>query len=246
MPIALRKGFFYPAADSERPGLLAGWSSLKSSTRRRMVVSRLSCVLLVAVIGLGVAAPPAVAVPENKLGDNLGAVWEAVLETPTAQNPFGGGSPCVDLGGVVAPFAPLGTTSLTCTVKPGTKVFIAAESSECSTVEPPPFFGANEADLRACARAADAGFEVPTISVDGTPVSTIEVESGLLSVDLPTTNILGVPPQQAFSVAHGWVALLHPLTPGTHEIRLHVEGTDAFGTAINIDNTTTIVVQPHS
>jgi hypothetical protein len=55
-----------------------------------------------------------------------------------------------------------------------------------------------------------------------------------------------VPPQQAFSVAHGWVALLHPLTPGTHEIRLHVEGTDAFGTAINIDNTTTIVVQPHS
>ena len=68
-------------------------------------MSRLSRVLVVAVVALGVAAPSAAAVPGKELGDTLGAMWKNVLETPTPQNPFGGGGPlCVDLGGVVAPF----------------------------------------------------------------------------------------------------------------------------------------------
>ena len=69
------------------------------------------------------------------------------------------------------------------------------------------FFGSNEAELRACARAADAGFEVPTVTVDGTPVPVSGVETGLLTIDLPADNIFGLPAQQALSVAHGWVAL---------------------------------------
>jgi hypothetical protein len=210
-------------------------------------VSRLSRVLLVTVVALGVAAPPAASVPTHKLGGTLGALWEAVLETPTPENPFAGGDPCVDLGGVVAPFAGLGTTSLTCTVKPGTKLFITGESSECSTLEPAPFFGRDEAELRACARAADAGFDVPTITVDGRPVPVSEVETGLLTFDLPQDNILGVPPpgeHHGLSVAHGWVALLHPLTPGTHQIVIHVVGTDVFGNHVDFTNTTTIIVKP--
>jgi hypothetical protein len=205
---------------------------------------RLCRVLVVAVAALGVAASSASGAPERKLGGTLGALWETVLETPTPQNPFTGGDPCVDLGGIVAPFAALGTTSLTCTVNPGTKVFVTGESTECSTVESAPFFGGNEADLRACARAADAGFEVPTISIDGKSIAVSEVETGLLILDLPADNIFGVPAQQAFSVAHGWVTLLHPLTPGTHEIRIHVEGTDVFGNIVNFDNATTIIVKP--
>ena len=204
---------------------------------------RLWSFVLMAVVAMGVIAPPASAVPNQKLGTTLGNVWETVLETPTPDNPFAGGNPCLDLGGVVAPFVPLGTTSLTCTVKPGTQVFITAETSECSTVEAPPFFGSNEAELRACARAADAGFEVPTVTLDGTLVPVSEVETGLLTIDLPADNILGVPAQQAFSVAHGWVALLHPLSPGTHQVSIHIEGTDQFGNPIDLDNTTTIVVQ---
>jgi hypothetical protein len=207
-------------------------------------VSRLCRVLLVAMVCLGVAASPAASVPDRKLGVTLGALWETVLETPASQNPLAGGDPCVHLGRVVAPFAPLGTTSLTCTVKPGTKLFIIGESSECSTVEPPPFFGENEAGLRACARAADVGFDVPTIRVDGTLVPVREVETGLLTIDLPADNILGVPAQQAFSVAHGWAVLLHPLTPGTHRIVLHVKGTDVFGNPVDFTNTTTVIVKP--
>ena len=205
---------------------------------------RLPRILLVAAVAFAVAAPSAGAVPQKRVGSTLGALWEFVLETPSPENPFGGGDPCVDLDGTVAPFAPLGTSSLSCTVKPGTKIFITAESSECSTVEPPPFFGGNETQLWECARLADAGFADPTATVDGKPVPVREVETGLIRLDLPADNILGVPAQQALSVAHGWVAPLHPLPPGSHEIVIHVVGTDVFGNAVDLTNITEINVAP--
>jgi hypothetical protein len=209
-------------------------------------MSRLPRVLLVAAgvaISLGLVTPAAGAVPDRKLGATLGAVWETVLETPPAQNPFTGGDPCIRLGKVVAPFTPLGSAEVTCTVKPGTRVFVTAESSECSTVEPPPFFGADEASLRECAREADAGFATPSVTVDGRIVAVSEVETGLLALDIPADNILGVPAQQAFSVAHGWVALLPPMHPGSHLVVLRIVGTDVFGNHIDLTNRTTIVVK---
>jgi hypothetical protein len=198
-----------------------------------------------------VAAPSASAVPNKKLGDYLGAMWKAVLETPAPGNPFSGlpGSPpflCVDLGGVVAPIAS-GATSVTCTVNPGTKIFVAAWSSECSTLEPPPSFGSDEAQLRACARNLNNGITRTDVLLDGQPVPVTRVQSGLLRLNLPADNIFGAragtgsPPY--LSVADGWVALLHPLTPGTHTITLHIEGT-YLDKPLNIENTTTIIVQP--
>jgi hypothetical protein len=216
-------------------------------------MSRLSRVLVVAVVTLGVAAPSAAAVPDKKLGDSLGVMWKKVLETPTPQNPFGGGGPlCVDLGGVVAPFGGPGAESITCAVKPGTKVFVAAWSAECSTLEGPPFFGSNEAELRACARAVNAGIATSDVIVvlDGRRVPVTEVTSGLVRLDLPADNIFGAaagtgPPGMPYlSVADGWVALLHPLTPGTHTITLNISGEFPPGTPLNIDNTTTIIVKP--
>src|SRR5215207_9140130 len=150
-------------------------------------------------------APAASAAPVKKLEDTLGVLWTTVLETPSAQNPFGSGGSafaCWDLGGTVAPFAPDSVAS--CTVKPGTKIFAAASSVECSTFEGN---GTTEAQ------------EAPTVIVDGTPVSVTEVESRLLDIVLPADNVFGLPAgTQGLSVAHGWVALLHPLPPGTHTI----------------------------
>ena len=216
-------------------------------------MSRLSRVLVVAVVTLGVAAPSAAAVPDKKLGDSLGAMWKKVLATPTPQNPFGRGGPlCVDLGGVVAPFGAPGTESITCTVKPGTKVFVAAWSAECSTLEDSPFFGSNEAELRACARAVNAGIATSDVIVvlDGRRVPVTEVTSGLVRLDLPADNIFGAaagtgPPGMPYlSVADGWVALLHPLTPGTHTITVNISAEFPPGTPLIIDNTTTIIVTP--
>jgi hypothetical protein len=196
------------------------------------------------VVGFGLGAPQASAASSGQVAATLGALWQTVLETPTPDNPLTGGDPCVHVGSIVAPFTAIAPTPVTCTVAPGTRVFVTAESSECSTVEAPPFYGGNETELRACAWAADAGFTTTTVTLDGVLVPVTEVDTALIPLDLPADNILGVPAQHAFSVAHGWATLLHPLTPGTHTVTLRVIGTDAYGTQHDLTNTTTIVVAP--
>ena len=125
----------------------------------------------------------------------------------------------------VAPFA--GGEELSCTVAPGTKIFIAAWSSECSTVEAAPYHGDDESSLRACVRAVDAGLQTPTVTLDGDPVALTEIETGLLDFTLPEGHIFdpGLPAgTTGQSVGHGWVALVHPLPPGTHTIRIENHG----------------------
>src|SRR4051812_48896032 len=220
---------------------------------KEVAMSRLSRVLLVAVVALAAAAPSASAVPHTRLGNTLGAMWKAILETPIPQNPFtpSVGFACVDLGRAVAPFSAAGQ-DITCTVRPGTKIFVAAWSSECSTLEPPPFFGRNEAELRACAIAVNAGVTSVKVTLDGRRVRLSDVTSGLERLDLPADNILGAaggtgPTPDGLpylSVANGRVALLHPLTPGTHAITIDIAGESPPGKELNIHNPTTIIVKP--
>jgi hypothetical protein len=196
------------------------------------VVFRLAAVLLSAVVALGLVGPAASAVPEKKLDDYLAALWTTVLETPDAQNPFGSGGAafaCFDIGGAVSPFGPGGVES--CTVKPGTKIFVAASSFECSTFEGN---GTTEAELRQCAREADVNV-APSVTVDGGAVPVVEVETGLLNIVLPEDNIFGQPAgTTGLSVGHGWVVLLRPLTPGTHTVVIDL-GTDVITTSIIVE-----------
>jgi hypothetical protein len=189
-------------------------------------------VLLVAVV-LGLAAPEASATPSGKLDTTLAQLWTKVFETPAAQNPFGSGgsaSACWDLGGTVAPFAPEGVS--TCTVKPGTKIFVTAASFECSTFEGN---GTTEAELLKCARQGDAQ-TAPSVTLDSKTVAVAEVETGGLKIVLPADNIFGdAAGSTGLSVAHGWVALLNPQTPGTHTIVIRNGATVV---------TTTILVKP--
>ena len=165
-----------------------------------------------------VAAPAASAAPAPvHLDAGLTALWTTVLETPSAQNAFGTGGTaftCWNLsGGTVAPFGPSGVPS--CTVKPGTKILVAASSVECSTIEGN---GSTEAELRACAEQADAQ-TAPSVTVDGQSVPVREMETPLMHIVLPADNIFSLPAgTTGLSVGHGWVAHVDPLTPGTHTI----------------------------
>ena len=194
-------------------------------------MSRLARMLLVGVLLPCVVVPAAEAVPTKKLDDNLAALWTTVFQTPSAENPFGTGSAafgCFNLGGTVAPFGPSGIPS--CTVKPGTKIFVAASSSECSTFEGN---GTTDAELRACARRNDVQV-APAVTLDGSSVPVAEVETRLLSILLPPDNIFGLQSgTPGLSVAHGWVALLHPLTPGTHTIAIRT-GASTITTTIRV------------
>jgi hypothetical protein len=198
---------------------------------------RLCRVFLVVAAIAAVTAPSAAAVPDRQLSGLLGDMWTTILETPVADNPFTGGDPCIQLGAnIVAPFG--GESEFTCVVKPGTRVFVAAYSAECSTVEEPPFHGDNEAELRNCARDNVVEFEPVTATLDGRPIALTQVQTALLNFVLPPDNIFGLEAgTTGQSVGDGWVALLHPLTPGSHEIQIFTNGND-------LANTTTIEVQP--
>ena len=202
---------------------------------------RLGRVLVAVVVAVVITAPAASAAPDREPATLLGDLWERVLETPVPENPLAAGEPwCVDLDGVVAPFTLDPATPPACTVETGTPIFVAAVTVECSTAEEPPYHGRDEAELRQCVRALDAAQGAITVSVDGEPVALTEVETALLTLDLPEGNILGVPAQQALAVASGSVALLDPLPPGTHEIV--ITGTDTV--VGDFSNVTTIVVEP--
>jgi hypothetical protein len=216
------------------------------AVRRRSTMSRLIHILLLAIVPLMLAAPAAAAGPDNDHRDAvlLGDLWQTVLETPTPENPYGGGSPCLDLGSVVAPLNALALPSITCTVKPTESIFVAAFSSECSTFEAAPFGGEDKDDLRQCVSDVNAGLNAPTVTVDGQGVILSEVESNPMPIHLPKDNIFGLPPDQrkGFSVARGWVALLGRLTPGSHDIVITLSGTYLGQDVTGFTTTTTIIV----
>jgi hypothetical protein len=202
---------------------------------RLVGVLRLVAVPLLAVAAFGMAAPAASAAPPAKFSADLAALWTTVLETPSAHNSFGTGGAAFDcwkLGrSTVAPFGPGGVPS--CTVKPGTKIFVTESSFECSTIEGN---GTTEAELRTCAEQSDAQ-TAPSITVDGHAVAVRAVETKLMKIVLPAKNIFGLPARTTGeSVGHGWIAVLHPLTPGTHTI---------VGSGPTFSFTTKIVVACH-
>jgi hypothetical protein len=204
-------------------------------------------IVVAALLGIVFAqVAPASATTTKNLASNLAALWTTLLETPGPQNPAAGhGSPCWDLGhNTVAPF--FGPPAFTCTVKPGTKLFVVGFSTECSTFDADcdgdADFGdcdATPANLLDCARLRDSN-KKPKVTLDGRDVPLTEVETPALKIDLPEDNIFdefGIPTPGGSgpSVAHGFVALLHPLTQGTHTIKI---------TGNFVGSTTTIVVTP--
>jgi hypothetical protein len=189
---------------------------------------RLVAMLLPAAVTLGLTVPAASAAPPAVHTDaDLTALWTQVLETPNPQ-PFSatpGGNPCWVLpDGTVAPFGPNGVPS--CTVKPGTKILVVGSSFECSTfpgdtnpVSP------TEAQLRACAVSNDAK-SAPPLTVDGQPVPVEEVQTSLMHITLPDSNVFGdLAGMTGLSAGHGWITHLDPLTPGTHTLSSPVFGT---------------------
>jgi hypothetical protein len=193
-------------------------------------MSRFVQIVLLVAVTLVVAAPAAGVASPKSLDENLATLWTTVLQTPSAENPFGSGGAafaCVDLGdGTVAPFAPNGVKS--CTVTPGTVIFVAASSFECSTFEDVP-----QPKLRHCARETDVKV-APSVTVDGAPVPVTEAETGLLNIVLPAENIFGQPTgTQGYSYGHGWVTLLSPLSLGTHEIVI-TTGSEVIRTTIKV------------
>ena len=158
--------------------------------------------------------------------------WKWALSLPVDQNPFydvsgcqnganGQSGPVWFLTGVIAES---GVAVRDCTVPGGKALFFPVINTECSTLEPPPFHGNNEAELRACA----ANFNVVNLAaeVDGVAVKNLDdyrVFSPLFTFTVPDNNPLGVPAGTGQAVGNGFYLMLAPLSPGHHTI--HFGGT---------------------
>ncbi len=190
-------------------------------------------------------ASPTSAIGQPQLRQGLAGFWTYVLQTPASQNPFTtDNNRCLELGReALAPLLPFAPATTTCTVKTGTRVFVGEMSAECSTAESPPFHGSTEAQLRECVRNVLADFSEHKLVVDDRTVPVRDVETRVLAVKLPPDNMLGVPTQEALSVARGWVALLPPMTPGTHRLTYTFAGS-LLGQHLAVTNHITIIVTP--
>jgi hypothetical protein len=200
----------------------------------------LAAAVALSAVSVAAAKPPGGAVisPVHRAaglssGELLGQSWATQLENPA--DAFLGSCFFLGKNGKIAVPAVDENFTASCTVKPGTPVYIAP-GSECSDVEEPPFFGEDEAAQRACAIAFDLEFFVRiTVSVDGAPPIDVRTPrfadiSPQMTVELAPDNLLGVPAQTATFVAHGWAFLVRGLTPGTHVITVVAEDSDGVVT----------------
>jgi hypothetical protein len=212
----------------------------EADVQRGLLAAVLTFVLALMAAVPAAAAPP----PDGQLvpasgrlagltgGQLLGEELRQLFELPVAQNPFAGnGGSCFGTGNkdkvLIVWTRP---TPDTCTVKPGTPIFLFTYVGSCSNTEQPPSFGGEtEAGQRSCALALLKQPGVPSairVSIDGRPPVDIKSDRYLavspqVTVNLPNPNILGVPtsPPTTF-VAAAWVAMIRPLPPGTHTIRV--------------------------
>ena len=185
--------------------------------------------LLGAATGVGAQAggSPGVVPPNaHALGRSYSewsaAWWQWDISLPVPNNPTfdppGVGCDVAQSGRVffLAGSASSAAATRQCTVHVGTPLLIPVVTVECSTVEPPPFFGGDEAALRACA----AGWIDRVIpdslraTLDGAPVrdlTSFRVRSPVFSFVAPANNLLGVPgPITGRAVADGYWLVLHP------------------------------------
>ena len=182
-------------------------------------------------------------------GQLLGEEWRQLLELPPDANPLAGaGDNCLSAGHkdkvLILWTTAAPTPPAVCDVKPGTPVFFYTLGGECSSVEPPPFFGATAEDQRQCILDWLRGtpFDAILVSIDGGPPVNVGVDrflavSGQGTVDLPDPNILQVPGnRQATFVAAAHSVLVRPLPPGTHTITVTTVGGPFDGTTRAVVN----------
>jgi hypothetical protein len=105
-------------------------------------------------------------------------------------------------------------------VPTGTHIFVGLGGAECSTVEPPPFFGRDEAELADCA-AANTETMTVTATIDGQELTDLDQylsTSPIFTMNFPEDNFFGVPAGPAQAIAVGYGLILAPPPPGEYLI----------------------------
>jgi hypothetical protein len=181
----------------------------------------------------GEALPPGAEVAGLSLAEWSARSWQWSFSLPVDVNPVadetgdfcgnGQSGPVFFLAGAAQ------NAERACVVPLGVHLFVPLAGAECSTVEPPPFFGRDEAELRNCATnavdMAENAFGISTmrLTVDGqdvTDLSAYRAVTPLFTLWLPEDNLLGATRRTANSVADGYQVMLSPLSEGEHVVEI--------------------------
>ena len=164
-------------------------------------------------------------------GDWTAAWWQWGLAIPWSTHPYNDatGANCL-VGQSTGPvFFLVGGTDVTrhCTIPAGKTLVFPIMNFECSTVEPPPFYGKDGQALRNCAAGFtnDVGEDTLEVTIDGKKVKNLEyfrAQSPVFDFSMPLNdNFLFVNNVTAgTAVSDGYWVIVEPLHPGHHVIRL--------------------------
>ena len=104
----------------------------------------------------------------------------------------------------------------------GAFLVLTAGGWECSSIEPEPFFGADEAELQEC---VDEGFDLLSyVEVTFNGTTTTDLDDYVVTTELdtlPANNLLG--PDAGLTLDKGYYLVINPLSPGTHTLRAYDE-----------------------
>jgi len=185
----------------------------------------------------GVALPPDAEVDGLDLSAWSARSWQWFFSLPEEVNPYfdATGENCGygQSGSVFFLSGAEGSVERSCVIPQGVHVFVPLIGSECSTVEPPPFFGRDEAELRRCASdavdhaAGIVDMSTLALTVDGETIgdlATYRAVTPLFRLWLPQENLLGSDQTVADSVADGYQVMLSPLSLGEHKVVITAPG----------------------
>jgi hypothetical protein len=231
------------------------------------LLTGVALLVLVPVLGAssnGSQGNPEVLPPNSSFRGHTYAEWSErwwlwALSLPVDQNPIttNGTAPCENgqtgnvwfLAGIGGPGLVGPPTTIRCAIPPGTALFFPIINAECSDLEQPPFFGNNTAERQECAQSwVDPAINMEVV-IDGRAIHDLtpyRFKIGDFDFTVPDNNILccNVPGgSEGKSFADGFYLLLHPLSAGSHTIRIvgATNGPAPPDTAFAID--TTYIIQ---
>lgn len=110
---------------------------------------------------------------------------------------------------------------ITCTVPQGVAIFVPLGSAACTSVDPPPYFGANEEELTECANDSLTMVQEVGISINGEEIPdaiSYRTESSMSPIVFPENNVWEVEPGVANTVSVSYRVIIAPPVPGEYTI----------------------------
>ena len=139
---------------------------------------------------------------------------------------------------------------ITCVVAEGTAILVSSIGTECSTLEPPPWFGRTEDELRACASAEIDPYTDVRASINGQEVADLgsyRISSPLFTLTFPENNVFGAEPGVAQSVSDSYSFIIAPPPPGEYEIAtsaMHPDTPEPWAMTVNLVVEAPQVIEP--